>query len=174
MHEYIKWYLWMVGFLNSILIVKPALLFFKSEVFTIFLVNVGAEWRKPRELNLLRCAGVTEKNNSWMKDHLLFSSSGRISFSFTMLKLIWLSSCPNKSFTFCHNLIFHLKGTETVAELEVEVCKLFEVCTLENMVGSRHSWRASVRDPFLKERKCKSMEVWKYKRVKAWLAASVP
>ena len=49
--------------------------------------------------------------------------------------------------------LFHLKGTEAVAELEVEVCKLFEVCTLENMVGPRHGWRASVGDPFLKERK---------------------
>ena len=32
MHEYTKWYLWMVGFLNSILIVKPALLFLDTQV----------------------------------------------------------------------------------------------------------------------------------------------
>ena len=100
-----------------------------------------------------------------MKDHLLFSSSGRISFSFTMLKLIWLSSCPNKLFTFCHKLLFHLKGTETVAELEVEVCKLFEVSTLENVISSRHCGRASVGDPFLKEWRSDSMREYLLERV---------
>ena len=56
---------------------------------------------------------------------------------------------------FWHNLLFddflHLKGTETVAELEVEVCKLLEVGTLENMVCPWHGWRTSVCDTFLKE-----------------------
>ena len=45
--------------------------------------------------------------------------------------------------------ISHLKGTKAVSELEVEICKLFEVRALENVVGSRHCWRASVCDAIL-------------------------
>merc|ERR1719220_761590 len=57
-----------------------------------------------------------------------------------------------------HQLFFHnvevdhiefLKGTKAVSELEVEICKLFEVRALENVVGSRHCWRASVCDAIL-------------------------
>ena len=52
---------------------------------------------------------------------------------------------------FCRptNFFSHLKGTKAVSELEVEICKLFEVRALENVVGSRHCWRASVCDAIL-------------------------
>ena len=64
--------------------------------------------------------------------------------------------------------LFHLKGTEAVAKFEVEVCKLFEVCTLENMVGPRHGWRAGVCYPLLKS--SRNLTIWKYERAKSWSA----
>ena len=105
MHEYIKWYLWMVGFLNSILIVKSVLLFFKSEVFTIFLVNVGAEWRKPRELNLLR-RGVKQRRTTheWRTTCFFPHQVASVFLSQCWSWSDWAPAQINHSFTFFHNL----------------------------------------------------------------------
>ena len=95
----------MVGFLNSILIVKSVLLFFKSEVFTIFLVNVGAEWRKPRELNLLR-RGVKQRRTTheWRTTCFFPHQVASVFLSQCWSWSDWAPAQINHSFTFFHNL----------------------------------------------------------------------